>query len=147
MVGCFLALCEEMSWAGIGKHKRTCLKGLTRRVIAPSSHLHVTTTAFPVLTHVPGKEISHSKMNMLSGDAKCAMRGSCGKKGLFGKPLPCPYDGPPVDVCTYPSNPFAPQLTAFLVRRKGTVIDTRYLWSGACRCSYMLYIRPIRDAP
>lgn len=26
------------------------------------------------------------------------MRGSCGKKGFFGKPLPCPYDGPPDDV-------------------------------------------------
>lgn len=31
-------------------------------------------------------------------DGKCAMRGSCGKKGFFGKPLPCPYDGPPVEV-------------------------------------------------
>ncbi|EPQ59387.1 multidrug efflux transporter AcrB transmembrane domain-containing protein [Gloeophyllum trabeum ATCC 11539] len=30
----------------------------------------------------------------------CAMRGSCGTKGWFGKPLPCPYDGsaqPPED--------------------------------------------------
>ncbi|EIN10276.1 multidrug efflux transporter AcrB transmembrane domain-containing protein [Punctularia strigosozonata HHB-11173 SS5] len=26
---------------------------------------------------------------------QCAMRGSCGSKGWFGKPLPCPYDGPP----------------------------------------------------
>jgi hypothetical protein len=26
------------------------------------------------------------------------MRGSCGKKGLFGRDLPCPYDGPPVEV-------------------------------------------------
>lgn len=25
------------------------------------------------------------------------MRGSCGKKGLFGQQLPCPYDGPPVE--------------------------------------------------
>lgn len=25
------------------------------------------------------------------------MRGSCGKKGFLGKPLPCPYDGPPVE--------------------------------------------------
>ena len=33
-----------------------------------------------------------------NGDGKCAMRGSCGKKGFFGKPLPCPYDGPPVEV-------------------------------------------------
>ncbi|PCH41134.1 multidrug efflux transporter AcrB transmembrane domain-containing protein [Wolfiporia cocos MD-104 SS10] len=24
----------------------------------------------------------------------CAMRGSCGSKDWFGKPLPCPYDGP-----------------------------------------------------
>ena len=29
---------------------------------------------------------------------KCVMRGSCGKKGFFGKPLPCPYDGPPHEV-------------------------------------------------
>ncbi|KAK2466511.1 hypothetical protein APHAL10511_002153 [Amanita phalloides] len=28
---------------------------------------------------------------------RCTMRGSCGKKGFFGKPLPCPYDGPPVE--------------------------------------------------
>ncbi|PPQ77710.1 hypothetical protein CVT25_011145 [Psilocybe cyanescens] len=28
------------------------------------------------------------------------MRGSCGKKGFFGKPLPCPYDGPPVELNT-----------------------------------------------
>ncbi|KAF9468969.1 patched family-domain-containing protein [Collybia nuda] len=27
---------------------------------------------------------------------RCAMRGHCGKKGFFGKDLPCPYDGPPV---------------------------------------------------
>jgi hypothetical protein len=48
-----------------------------------------------------------------NGDGKCAMRGSCGKKGFFGKPLPCPYDGPPVEVhflplpteqCPYLSN-------------------------------------------
>ena len=26
------------------------------------------------------------------------MRDSCGKKGFFGKDLPCPYDGPPVEV-------------------------------------------------
>ncbi|KAI0265104.1 patched family-domain-containing protein [Gloeopeniophorella convolvens] len=25
---------------------------------------------------------------------RCAMRGSCGSKSIFGKPLPCPYDGP-----------------------------------------------------
>ncbi|CCL99443.1 uncharacterized protein FIBRA_01461 [Fibroporia radiculosa] len=28
----------------------------------------------------------------------CSMRGSCGSKGWFGKPLPCPYDGPASDV-------------------------------------------------
>lgn len=33
-----------------------------------------------------------------SGEGRCALRGSCGTKGWFGKPLPCPYDGPPVDV-------------------------------------------------
>lgn len=38
------------------------------------------------------------KMTSNTGDGKCAMRGSCGKKGFFGKPLPCPYDGPPVEV-------------------------------------------------
>ncbi len=26
------------------------------------------------------------------------MRGSCGSKGLFGKPLPCPFDGPAYEV-------------------------------------------------
>ncbi|TFK43177.1 multidrug efflux transporter AcrB transmembrane domain-containing protein [Crucibulum laeve] len=29
---------------------------------------------------------------------RCAMRGSCGRKGFFGKPLPCPYDGPPIEL-------------------------------------------------
>ncbi|KIY45848.1 multidrug efflux transporter AcrB transmembrane domain-containing protein [Fistulina hepatica ATCC 64428] len=28
---------------------------------------------------------------------QCSMRASCGRKGLFGKPLPCPYDGPAVE--------------------------------------------------
>ncbi|EIM88474.1 multidrug efflux transporter AcrB transmembrane domain-containing protein [Stereum hirsutum FP-91666 SS1] len=28
-------------------------------------------------------------------EGRCAMKGSCGSKGWFGKPLPCPYDGPP----------------------------------------------------
>ncbi|PFH50535.1 hypothetical protein AMATHDRAFT_144865 [Amanita thiersii Skay4041] len=31
----------------------------------------------------------------LNRPGHCAMRGSCGRKGLFSKPLPCPYDGPP----------------------------------------------------
>lgn len=29
----------------------------------------------------------------------CAMRGSCGRKGWLGQQLPCPYDGPPEEVC------------------------------------------------
>jgi hypothetical protein len=37
-------------------------------------------------------------MDRLDGEGKCVMRGSCGKKGFFGKPLPCPYDGPPQEV-------------------------------------------------
>ncbi|KZT19295.1 multidrug efflux transporter AcrB transmembrane domain-containing protein [Neolentinus lepideus HHB14362 ss-1] len=32
-----------------------------------------------------------------AGSGRCAMRGSCGTKGWFGKPLPCPYDGPALD--------------------------------------------------
>ncbi|KIL68338.1 hypothetical protein M378DRAFT_158883 [Amanita muscaria Koide BX008] len=32
---------------------------------------------------------------MTGNTGRCAMRGSCGKKGFFGKSLPCPYDGPP----------------------------------------------------
>lgn len=41
---------------------------------------------------------------MLDGDeagflGQCAMRGSCGSRAWFGQPLPCPYDGPPVEVC------------------------------------------------
>ncbi|KAF7971767.1 hypothetical protein HWV62_19943 [Athelia sp. TMB] len=31
------------------------------------------------------------------GKGQCVMRGSCGKKGWIGAPLPCPYDGPPLD--------------------------------------------------
>ncbi len=37
-------------------------------------------------------------MDRFDGESKCVMRGSCGKKGFFGKPLPCPYDGPPQEV-------------------------------------------------
>ncbi|KIM45836.1 hypothetical protein M413DRAFT_65031 [Hebeloma cylindrosporum] len=36
-------------------------------------------------------------MSSSNRDGRCAMRGSCGKKGFFGKPLPCPYDGTPVE--------------------------------------------------
>lgn len=32
------------------------------------------------------------------GKGHCSMRGSCGMKGWSGKPLPCPYDGPAVEV-------------------------------------------------
>ncbi|ESK97466.1 vacuolar membrane protein [Moniliophthora roreri MCA 2997] len=41
-------------------------------------------------------------------EPRCSMRDSCGKKGIFGRDLPCPYDGPPqepddrqhlVDIC------------------------------------------------
>ena len=33
-------------------------------------------------------------------EGRCAMRGSCGPKEIFGKPLPCPFDGPPSEVCS-----------------------------------------------
>ncbi|KAJ3502862.1 hypothetical protein NLJ89_g8696 [Agrocybe chaxingu] len=33
----------------------------------------------------------------MTGKGKCAMRGSCGRKGLSSKQLPCPYDGSPVE--------------------------------------------------
>lgn len=29
---------------------------------------------------------------------QCAMRGSCGTKNWFGQSLPCPYDGPAIEV-------------------------------------------------
>ncbi|KAH9918241.1 multidrug efflux transporter AcrB transmembrane domain-containing protein [Epithele typhae] len=32
---------------------------------------------------------------VLRNGGRCAMRGSCGPKEMFGKPLPCPYDGSP----------------------------------------------------
>lgn len=45
----------------------------------------------------------HRLSMMLDGDeagflGQCAMRGSCGSRAWFGQPLPCPYDGPPVEV-------------------------------------------------
>lgn len=45
-------------------------------------------------------------------DGQCVMRGSCGKKGWIGAPLPCPYDGPPIEVsrttciCSFCSSQF-----------------------------------------
>ncbi|TBU32872.1 multidrug efflux transporter AcrB transmembrane domain-containing protein [Dichomitus squalens] len=33
----------------------------------------------------------------IRNEGRCAMRGSCGPKVIFGKPLPCPYDGPPTE--------------------------------------------------
>ncbi|RDB23148.1 Niemann-Pick type C-related protein 1 [Hypsizygus marmoreus] len=35
--------------------------------------------------------------NGVLATGRCAMRSSCGKKGFFGKSLPCPYDGPAVE--------------------------------------------------
>ncbi|TFK55884.1 multidrug efflux transporter AcrB transmembrane domain-containing protein [Heliocybe sulcata] len=32
-----------------------------------------------------------------AGPGTCVMRSSCGTKGWFGKPLPCPYDGPALE--------------------------------------------------
>ncbi|EMD40818.1 hypothetical protein CERSUDRAFT_131117 [Gelatoporia subvermispora B] len=32
-------------------------------------------------------------MSAQGGEGHCAMRGSCGSKHFFGKPLPCPYNG------------------------------------------------------
>ncbi|KAF5369963.1 hypothetical protein D9758_001274 [Tetrapyrgos nigripes] len=34
---------------------------------------------------------------LTSDDQRCAMRDACGKKGFFGRELPCPYDGPPIE--------------------------------------------------
>ncbi|KAF4602307.1 hypothetical protein EYR40_005512 [Pleurotus pulmonarius] len=42
------------------------------------------------------QSIQSSKMNMEDG-GRCAMRDSCGRRGMFGKELPCPYDGPPIE--------------------------------------------------
>ncbi|KAG6886081.1 hypothetical protein C0993_004071 [Termitomyces sp. T159_Od127] len=33
----------------------------------------------------------------MGATGRCAMRDTCGSKGFFGKPLPCPYDGAPVE--------------------------------------------------
>lgn len=33
-----------------------------------------------------------------AGEGQCSMRGSCGMKGWSGKMLPCPYDGPALEV-------------------------------------------------
>ncbi|THH20160.1 hypothetical protein EW146_g1160 [Bondarzewia mesenterica] len=38
-----------------------------------------------------------SKSTQALNGGRCAMRGSCGSKGWFGKPLPCPFDGSPVE--------------------------------------------------
>ncbi|KAG6837520.1 hypothetical protein H0H93_007701 [Arthromyces matolae] len=39
--------------------------------------------------------MSKQQHNATSTSGRCAMRDSCGKKGFFGKDLPCPYNGPP----------------------------------------------------
>jgi hypothetical protein len=44
------------------------------------------------------RPISNSLQLLDMDEPRCVMRGSCGKKGLFGKPLPCPYNGPPHQV-------------------------------------------------
>ncbi|KAI5894088.1 multidrug efflux transporter AcrB transmembrane domain-containing protein [Schizophyllum commune H4-8] len=36
-------------------------------------------------------------MDTIGEPGRCAMRSSCGRKGFFGKELPCPYDGPAVE--------------------------------------------------
>lgn len=50
------------------------------------------------LQHNKGNLVSSHTMTSNDAAGKCAMRASCGKKGFFGKPLPCPYDGPAVEV-------------------------------------------------
>jgi hypothetical protein len=37
-------------------------------------------------------------LRMYEPQGSCAFRDTCGKKSVFGGDLPCPYDGPPVDV-------------------------------------------------
>src|SRR5258708_40085686 len=32
---------------------------------------------------------------------RCSMRGTCGTVGWYEQPLPCPYDGPAVQPCSY----------------------------------------------
>lgn len=34
-----------------------------------------------------------------SENGNCAMMGHCGSKSFGGKLLPCPYDGPAIEVC------------------------------------------------
>jgi hypothetical protein len=39
-----------------------------------------------------------SNQRMYEPQGSCAFRDTCGKKSTFGAELPCPYDGPPLDV-------------------------------------------------
>ncbi|KZT74295.1 multidrug efflux transporter AcrB transmembrane domain-containing protein [Daedalea quercina L-15889] len=39
-------------------------------------------------------DTQYASQMRLGQEGQCAMRGSCGSKDWFGKPLPCPYDGP-----------------------------------------------------
>jgi len=56
-------------------------------------HYTSSTRSFPACS--PGHTMA------LPDTSRCAMRGSCGSKGWFGQQLPCPYDGPPVEVCNF----------------------------------------------
>ncbi|KAI0068877.1 multidrug efflux transporter AcrB transmembrane domain-containing protein [Artomyces pyxidatus] len=39
----------------------------------------------------------NSRPSTRAGEGRCVMRGSCGSKGIFGKPLPCPVEGPAIE--------------------------------------------------
>ena len=43
-----------------------------------------------------GTKVTNQRMYEPQGS--CAFRDTCGKKSTFGAELPCPYDGPPLDV-------------------------------------------------
>jgi hypothetical protein len=79
-------------------------------------------------------------MDRFDGESKCVMRGSCGKKGFFGKPLPCPYDGPPQEVRVAESFEIV-LLTLFPLVGQQPVTSTS-LWPRIHTGSCLLHVRP-----
>jgi len=61
-------------------------------------YLHTPTSDYIRERYSAPNRLVASEMAQDTMENSCAMRDSCGHKGLFGGDLPCPYSGPPIDV-------------------------------------------------
>lgn len=77
--------------------------------------------------------------NDSASQGQCSMRGACGTKGWLGQPLPCPYDGPAVEVsCSLELHSKAHPVVARKFRV--SVASRIRMWTLVCRRARLLHI-------